>query len=391
MPDNQMLYPVPQQSVQMLVPDESKKYTDVANALEGVLKNKLQQEAYEYNQWKKQLEAKEYRQEQERFEYAYGELAKIWGADKIKGFHDMGAAPTGAETILKTEFYRNWLNQNRERLNEVSRDELREIEPKLTNDAYTAISTAIDARDAQELQLQTDRAAVSVDKWLYSALPTNHSEFVDTLHMAGLDPTKYEPYWDEYKMWAKNQGYAWAGAKEDGGGDDGGTDGGGGYTYDKGSLALMMRRAGISLPAGYFDDAILGDKFLNEAQENAKQAYAKYLESRSKIHQSLAKYKVGGFVESGDDVIVAGVYKVTPGTANTPKRLYTGDKWKDIDKDSPEYAGLKHLRDNWDSVYIPYLGDKTEFIKRANEMKIIMDKAHERAQSDTKIKKAYGG
>ena len=73
-------------------------------SIESIINTKIQMDNQKYQESLRTMQAEERAKEQQRFNFQYDELAKVWGEDGLKQFRDMGFAPEAANTYMRRRF-----------------------------------------------------------------------------------------------------------------------------------------------------------------------------------------------------------------------------------------------------------------------------------------------
>lgn len=157
----------------------------------SMINTKIQMANQKYQESLRAMQAEERAKEQQRFNFQYDELSKVWGEDGLKQFRDMGFAPDAANTYMRERFLNDFVKQHEDGF---TMADVEANSSKLSGEAYKALmSAATDNPAHARPQIEAD-----VNTWLYQAKPNTYAEFTQLLVDAGLEPTKYKAMWDEY-------------------------------------------------------------------------------------------------------------------------------------------------------------------------------------------------
>lgn len=160
-------------------------------SIESMINAKIQMDNQKYQESLRTMQAEEWAKEQQRFNFQYDELAKVWGEDDLKQFRDMGFAPEAANTYMRERFLRDFVKQHE---GGFTMADVEANSSKLSGEAYKALMSAATDNPAHA-RPQTE---ADVNTWLYQAKPNTYAEFTQMLVDVGLEPTKYKAMWDEY-------------------------------------------------------------------------------------------------------------------------------------------------------------------------------------------------
>jgi len=160
-------------------------------SIESMINTKIQMDNQKYQESLRTMQAEERAKEQQRFNFQYDELAKVWGEDGLKQFRDMGFAPEAANTYMRERFLRDFVKQHE---GGFTMADVEANSSKLSGEAYKALMSAATDNPAHA-RPQTE---ADVNTWLYQAKPNTYAEFTQMLVDVGLEPTKYKAMWDEY-------------------------------------------------------------------------------------------------------------------------------------------------------------------------------------------------
>jgi hypothetical protein len=324
---------------------------------------------------------------QKQEEYEYGVYSKIWGADALKPFRDMGYSPENAHKLKQLEFQEQFLQQNKDRFKTMTQDELATYAERLPDATYKELSTALANRDKAAYAQAEQGMVAKIDEWLYSEKPTDHSKFSAVLASLGLDPTKYEVLWSNYEQQSKNTGAAWAGYKPekgDGGSTGGGSTGGGGaYTYDVGSLSGLFKDAGIVIQPNALANKGITKDMLNEANTELTQARDRKVAAKTALNAGLREKDMKH--DSNGNIVIAGVYRLdTDGTAKIMAKQ--GDKkyWRKVKKGDPYHAELTAAASNF-VAYKSYLSEIDAYKAEAKRQLSILKGASVSTRADNSV------
>jgi len=160
-------------------------------SIESMINAKIQMDNQKYQESLRTMQAEERAKEQQRFNFQYDELAKVWGEDGLKQFRDMGFAPEAANTYMQERFLKDFVKQHE---GGFTMADVEANSSKLSGETYKALMSAATDNPAHA-RPQTE---ADVNTWLYQAKPNTYAEFTQLLVDAGLEPTKYKAMWDEY-------------------------------------------------------------------------------------------------------------------------------------------------------------------------------------------------
>lgn len=160
-------------------------------SIESIINTKIQMDNQKYQESLRTMQAEERAKEQQRFNFQYDELAKVWGEDGLKQFRDMGFAPEAANTYMQERFLKDFVKQHE---GGFTMADVEANSSKLSGETYKALMSAATDNPAHA-RPQTE---ADVNTWLYQAKPNTYAEFTQLLVDAGLEPTKYKAMWDEY-------------------------------------------------------------------------------------------------------------------------------------------------------------------------------------------------
>jgi hypothetical protein len=171
--------------------DSSTGIDKMIESIGSMINTKIQMDNQKYQESLRAMQAEERAKEQQRFNFQYDELSKVWGEDVLKQFRDMGFAPDAANTYMRESFLKDFVKQHEDGF---TMADVEANSSKLSGEAYKALmSAATDNPAHARPQKEAD-----VNTWLYQAKPNTYAEFTQLLVDAGLEPTKYKAMWDEY-------------------------------------------------------------------------------------------------------------------------------------------------------------------------------------------------
>ena len=171
--------------------DSSTGIDKMIESIGNMINTKIQMDNQKYQESLRAMQAEERAKEQQRFNFQYDELSKVWGEDGLKQFRDMGFAPDAANTYMRERFLGDFVKQHE---GGFTMADVEANSSKLSGEAYKALmSAATDNPAHARPQIEAD-----VNTWLYQAKPKTYAEFTQLLVDSGLEPTKYKAMWDEY-------------------------------------------------------------------------------------------------------------------------------------------------------------------------------------------------
>ncbi len=356
MPNNPMLpIPVPKSSVELLKPDDNAKFKDMLTAFDGLMKQALADENYQYQTELRTMEKEKRDNEIANLNMVYDRLEQTWGKDALAQYRNIGTKPDVAESYLKQDFTSNILQEFSRRQN---------TDNPMTTAELTQYSDRMDSNVFKNL-VGINEAPIQAAKeqgfleWLNSG--NNVYSGTDTINSVasqmGLD-SKWA-FDEQQRLRLLKAAEATAnnrGGSGNNGGNNGGNDGGDGGdsgrtpTWDAGAIPGIVAIADIILEPGFMNDVNLSDPMLNEAEANLSSSLNKLQEASGnvaawlKTGQGKPNFKAG--YSAGELIIGDGNSRVrvkSDGTVWKFKKAEDGKiTWTKVKK--PEDFTTKELR-----------------------------------------------
>lgn len=286
MADNQML-PVPKSSVELIKPDDKSKFKDMVTVFEGMMKQSLANENYEYQTKMRQASEEERLAKLEQANYQFEKLRKRFGSD-VDYFQEHNFSPDVTEKELAMKAEKNLLQVLQQRQaegNPMTMAELNQYSDQISGEAYKTLSGIIMAPGIEAAQQQILRI-INNNPWMGSdelySIVTQMGGYVDfKWAQEQLEKTRTNAEQDRNfnkptKGGSGNPGNP--GKPGNNGGDSGRTP-----TWDAGAIPGIVAIADIILEPGFMNDVNLSDPMLNEAEANLSSSLGKLQEASGNV------------------------------------------------------------------------------------------------------------
>lgn len=290
MANNPMLpIPVPKSSVELIKPDDNAKFKDMVTVFEGMMKQSLANENYEYQTQLRQLSEEDRLAKLEQANYQFEKLRKRFGSE-VDYFQEHNFSPdvTEKELTMKAENDLLQIFQQRQAEgNPMTLAELGQYSDQISGEAYKTLSGIIMAPGIEAAQQQM-LGIINNNPWMGSdelySIVNQMGGYVDfKWAQEQLEKTRTNAEQD------RNFFKPTKGGSGNNRGNNGGNDGGGGGdsgrtpTWDAGAIPGIVAIAGITLEPGFMNDVNLSDPMLNEAEANLSSSLNKLQEASGNV------------------------------------------------------------------------------------------------------------
>lgn len=283
MADNQML-PVPKSSVELIKPDDKSKFKDMVTVFEGMMKQSLANENYEYQTKMRQASEEERLAKLEQANYQFEKLRKRFGSD-VDYFQEHNFSPDVTEKELTMKAEKNLLQVIQQRQaegNPMTMAELSQYSDQISGDAYKTLSGIIMAPGIEAAQQQILRI-INNNPWMGSdelySIVTQMGGYVDfKWAQEQLEKTRTNAEQDRNFNKPTKGGSGNPGNPANNRGDSGRTP-----TWDAGAIPGIVAIADIILEPGFMNDVNLSDPMLNEAEANLSSSLGKLQEASGNV------------------------------------------------------------------------------------------------------------
>lgn len=286
MADNQML-PVPKSSVELIKPDDKSKFKDMITVFEGMMKQSLANENYEYQTQMRQASEEERLAKLEQANYQFEKLRKRFGSE-VDYFQEHNFSPDVTEKELTMKAEKNLLQVLQQRQAEgppMTMAELNQYSDQISGEAYKTLSGIIMAPEIEAAQQQM-LGIINNNPWMGSdelySIVNQMGGYVDfKWAQEQLEKTRTNAEQDRNfnkptRGGSGNPGNP--GNPGNNGGDSGRTP-----TWDAGAIPGIVAIAGITLESGFMNDVNLSDPMLNEAEANLSSSLDKLQEASGNV------------------------------------------------------------------------------------------------------------
>ena len=280
---NQML-PVPKSSVELIKPDDKSKFKDMVTVFEGMMKQSLANENYEYQTKMRQASEEERLAKLEQANYQFEKLRKRFGSD-VDYFQEHNFSPDVTEKELTMKAEKNLLQVIQQRQaegNPMTMAELSQYSDQISGDAYKTLSGIIMAPGIEAAQQQILRI-INNNPWMGSdelySIVTQMGGYVDfKWAQEQLEKTRTNAEQDRNFNKPTKGGSGNPGNPANNRGDSGRTP-----TWDAGAIPGIVAIADIILEPGFMNDVNLSDPMLNEAEANLSSSLGKLQEASGNV------------------------------------------------------------------------------------------------------------
>lgn len=290
MANNPMLpIPVPKSSVELIKPDDKSKFKDMVTVFEGMMKQSLADENYQYQTELRRLSEEDRLAKLEQTNYQFEKLRKRYGAD-VDYFQEHNFSPDVTEKELTMKAENNLLQVFQQRQaegNPMTLAELGQYSDQISGEAYKTLSgiimaPGIEAAQQQMLEIINNNPWMGSDE-LYSIV-NQMGGYVDfKWAQEQLEKTRTNAEQDR-NFFKPTKGGSGNNPGNNGGNDvKGGGDSGRTPTWDAGAIPGIVAIAGITLEPGFMNDVNLSDPMLNEAEANLSSSLNKLQEASGKV------------------------------------------------------------------------------------------------------------
>lgn len=290
MANNPMLpIPVPKSSVELIKPDDKSKFKDMVTVFEGMMKQSLANENYEYQTQLRQLSEEDRLAKLEQANYQFEKLRKRYGAD-VDYFQEHNFSPDVTEKELTMKAENNLLQVFQQRQaegNPMTLAELGQYSDQISGEAYKTLSgiimaPGIEAAQQKMLEIINNNPWMGSDE-LYSIV-NQMGGYVDfKWAQEQLEKTRTNAEQDR-NFFKPTKGGSGNNPGNNGVNNGGGVgDSGRTPTWDAGAIPGIVAIAGITLEPGFMNDVNLSDPMLNEAEANLSSSLNKLQEASGHV------------------------------------------------------------------------------------------------------------
>ncbi len=386
MANNPMLpIPVPKSSVELIKPDDKSKFKDMVTVFEGMMKQSLANENYEYQTQMRQLSEEDRLAKLEQANYQFEKLRKRYGAD-VDYFQEHNFSPDVTEKELTMKAENNLLQvfqQRKAEGNPMTLAELGQYSNQISGETYKTLSGII-------MGPMIEEAKQRYLEWLNDG--DNVWSGTDTINAVassmGIDPkwaAEQQEDLRQLRQAIKTYNTVPKEPKEPKPPtviiNNGPTPESSPRTHDRSALTEYFILAGTPLPAGYFNDVNLQDEQIAPAEQRVYSARTLYVRASAEIDPQLInqatkapKFDMSYTSEKGTQYLVLERRgdKIRVAQDSKPQIWSKSkEKWLNLSDTSPHYSAIVRTAQgaNWDKFktfyneYKSYLAETATFRK----------------------------
>ena len=180
--------------------DQNANYGEVSALFSNLLNMKLQEENYKYQKGVREMAEQDRIKEQQRNDYAYGQLAETWVGreDALNTFKNMGFPADIANQQLQNQYmnetFMPFVQQIRSEGRDISMDDLMTHANYLPSEVYNSFAGGIAKKDFQE-------RFTALSEWTSRYGGMDYHRFVEAANQIGVDPANS----DIMRIWTEHQ------------------------------------------------------------------------------------------------------------------------------------------------------------------------------------------